>query len=321
MSTSASAISAGTIARKAELGRRRSRTAPMIPPVTEALPSRRSRERWPVSSGRMARAPEADPGTRPTLLDTLAVTGAYPRASSTGKVISVPEPTTVLIVPAASPAASTRRASGSVIRRAGCHARPQGALRYDQLWPISVPNPGTIPPLVNPSKGPDLARPLHPRPPARRHAARRGRRIGAGHEHRHARRLNDHDADRDHADDVDARGVARVVRGRRDRVERQRAVGRVAARGLGAVQPRVHGRRPAAAHRARPRPGRWRHGAARARAPQLQPGSVITEPARHRGRRASTSRRIWRAVLVAGLVAGTLLVLDGLLTILWQEPV
>jgi sortase A len=48
---------------------------------------------------------------------------------------------------------------------------------------------------------------------------------------------------------------------------------------------------------------------------------VITEPASHRGRRASALRRIWRGLLVAGLVAGALLVIDGLLTILWQEPV
>ena len=43
------------------------------------------------------------------MLDTLAVTGGRPMASSTGKVISVPEPTTVLIVPAATPATKTTR--------------------------------------------------------------------------------------------------------------------------------------------------------------------------------------------------------------------
>jgi hypothetical protein len=41
---------------------------------------------------------------------TFASTGGYPKASSVGKVISVPEPTTVLIVPAASPAAKMARA-------------------------------------------------------------------------------------------------------------------------------------------------------------------------------------------------------------------
>lgn len=41
------------------------------------------------------------------MLDTLAVTGGSPVASSTGKVISVPEPTMVLIVPAPIPAART----------------------------------------------------------------------------------------------------------------------------------------------------------------------------------------------------------------------
>ena len=44
------------------------------------------------------------PGTSPMLLETLAVTGGTPKASSVGNVIKVPEPTTVLIVPAATPA-------------------------------------------------------------------------------------------------------------------------------------------------------------------------------------------------------------------------
>ena len=38
-----------------------------------------------------------------------AVTGGYPRASSTGKVIRLPEPTIVLMVPAAIPAAKIAR--------------------------------------------------------------------------------------------------------------------------------------------------------------------------------------------------------------------
>ena len=41
------------------------------------------------------------------LLETLATTGEYPRASRTGNVSSVPEPTTALIVPAPNPAATT----------------------------------------------------------------------------------------------------------------------------------------------------------------------------------------------------------------------
>ncbi len=40
------------------------------------------------------------------MFETLAVTGEYPNASSTGKVISVPLPTRVLIAPAAIPAAA-----------------------------------------------------------------------------------------------------------------------------------------------------------------------------------------------------------------------
>lgn len=41
------------------------------------------------------------------MLDTFAVTGGSPVASSTGKVIRVPEPTMVLMVPAPIPAAKT----------------------------------------------------------------------------------------------------------------------------------------------------------------------------------------------------------------------
>ena len=38
------------------------------------------------------------------MLDTLAVTGGTPSASRVGNVISVPDPTTVFMVPAAIPA-------------------------------------------------------------------------------------------------------------------------------------------------------------------------------------------------------------------------
>ena len=40
------------------------------------------------------------------VLETLAVTGGTPNASRVGNVISVPDPTTVLMVPAASPAST-----------------------------------------------------------------------------------------------------------------------------------------------------------------------------------------------------------------------
>ena len=55
--------------------------------------------------------PDTEPGTRPMLFDTLASNGGYPSAMSVGKVISEPEPTTVLIVPAAMPASVMRSAS------------------------------------------------------------------------------------------------------------------------------------------------------------------------------------------------------------------
>jgi hypothetical protein len=40
----------------------------------------------------------------PRLLETLARTGGYPKASRVGKVMSDPDPTTALMVPAAQPA-------------------------------------------------------------------------------------------------------------------------------------------------------------------------------------------------------------------------
>src|SRR5689334_16354128 len=51
------------------------------------------------------------------LLDALAITGWYPRVSSTGNVINVPDPTTVLIVPAHRPAIATTVASMGFIPR------------------------------------------------------------------------------------------------------------------------------------------------------------------------------------------------------------
>src|SRR5262245_17325164 len=59
--------------------------------------------------------PDRVPGTRPTLLLTLASTGGYPKPISVGNVMSVPEPTTVLIVPAAMPAPKMARASTAVV--------------------------------------------------------------------------------------------------------------------------------------------------------------------------------------------------------------
>src|SRR5829696_7908561 len=66
------------------------------------------------------------PGTRPTVLLTLAVTGGTPNANRVGNVINVPDPTTVLMVPAATPARAISRASIQVTREspAGC---PRGA--------------------------------------------------------------------------------------------------------------------------------------------------------------------------------------------------
>ncbi|SLI10692.1 Uncharacterised protein [Mycobacteroides abscessus subsp. abscessus] len=49
------------------------------------------------------------------VLDTFAVTGGSPKASRTGKVMRVPDPTTVLMPPAATPAPRIARCSSQVI--------------------------------------------------------------------------------------------------------------------------------------------------------------------------------------------------------------
>ncbi len=67
--------------------------------------------RCPTNSGRLASAPDNEPGARPMLFDTLASTGGTPRASRMGKVIKVPEPTMTLMNPAAPPASATSSSS------------------------------------------------------------------------------------------------------------------------------------------------------------------------------------------------------------------
>src|SRR5262249_51796126 len=86
---------------------------PISAPITDIVPSRTERRRWPPSSERYPSVPDSPPGTSPIVFDTLACTGAYPNASSTGNVINVPLPTTVLTVPAPNPAAAIAMASGT----------------------------------------------------------------------------------------------------------------------------------------------------------------------------------------------------------------
>src|SRR3954447_9647806 len=69
-------------------------------------------------------APVRLPGTSPRELETVAVTGGSPTASSTGKVTRVPEPTTALMEPAARPARATATISHPVMPASprGCHS-------------------------------------------------------------------------------------------------------------------------------------------------------------------------------------------------------
>ena len=85
-----------------------------MPPIAaknDATAYRASRRPWPASSLRYPTAPVMLPVTRPIALDVVAVTGGYPSATRTGKVTSVPEPTTALISPAHTPARAMIAAS------------------------------------------------------------------------------------------------------------------------------------------------------------------------------------------------------------------
>src|SRR4051812_40529165 len=82
--------------------------------------------------------PETDPGTRPMVFETFAVTGGTPKARRVGNVISVPDPTTVLMVPAATPARPMATASsGDTPRRLRADYGAGGA-----GGGASVPEPG-----------------------------------------------------------------------------------------------------------------------------------------------------------------------------------
>jgi len=63
----------------------------------------------PVTDGAAHRS-----GDEPMVLETLATSGRYPRASNVGKVMIDPAPTIVLIVPAARPAPAMARSASAL---------------------------------------------------------------------------------------------------------------------------------------------------------------------------------------------------------------
>ena len=100
-------MSTGTIAWKALAGRVSSRIAPMIPPIADATPSSSDAVALALEFAPVAVCADERAGNRPTVFETFAVTGGMPTPISTGNETSVPDPTTVLIVPAQMPAART----------------------------------------------------------------------------------------------------------------------------------------------------------------------------------------------------------------------
>src|SRR6185312_5574714 len=135
-SASASTISTGATTAKTDAGRCSSRYAPVMPPSIDAGMSRTRLCFIPRSSRRYPHVPEMPPAIRPMALLTTAMTGATPRAIRMGKVTSVPEPTTVLMVPAQRPPSRMKRDSsaftyGEVLRRlvaCRCRVPARGAL-------------------------------------------------------------------------------------------------------------------------------------------------------------------------------------------------
>ena len=113
------------------------------------------------------------PGTSPMVLDTLAVTGGTPNASRVGNVINVPDPTTVLMVPAATPARAISTASSGLTPR-GLPARRSGRAAR------AAPTTGRARGLAALRRGDALPRPpcwspaAPPRPAAAAAAARSG---------------------------------------------------------------------------------------------------------------------------------------------------
>src|SRR5690625_6433634 len=82
----------------------------MSPPTSEPQVSFFAMVPASLSSRRYPQVPEKPAATKPMAFDIWAVTGGNPTDTSTGKVTSVPEPTTELMVPAQNPANRTKSA-------------------------------------------------------------------------------------------------------------------------------------------------------------------------------------------------------------------
>ena len=170
-STQPMPIRTGTMVSKAADGSHSSSNAPAMPPRSEAVPNQSTRRRSPVSSRPVAHAPESEPGVSPTVLEMLAITGGTPSASRVGKVIKVPEPTTVLINPAAAPATSSATRSSQVTGsgsagspahtgRSGWPRRGTARVCRTLLEALDAPvlGPPELPPEPNAARLPPLRR-------------------------------------------------------------------------------------------------------------------------------------------------------------------
>jgi len=111
-------IRMGTIRSNAAAGRTSRRAAPVTPPSAAATSNGLARVRCPASSRRYPTAPLIVPGTNPTVFETFAMSGGYPRSSKVGKVTSDPAPTIAFTVPAKMPTAMMTTAPSGSSKRA-----------------------------------------------------------------------------------------------------------------------------------------------------------------------------------------------------------
>ena len=122
-STQPSTISTGTIASNADDGSRAAAAHPRCRRAANRCRAGAAGSAGPRARGGSRSRPDSDPGTSPIVFDTLAVTGGMPNASRVGNVISVPDPTTVLMVPAATPASRMATISRGLTGAAGASPR------------------------------------------------------------------------------------------------------------------------------------------------------------------------------------------------------
>jgi len=97
-------MSQGTTRAKVRLPTHKTSSAPSAPPTSDGSAIHRSSSRSPATSPRKPQKAPAPPGMSAIVLVALAATGETPKASSDGKVTSVPPPASAFMPPASAAA-------------------------------------------------------------------------------------------------------------------------------------------------------------------------------------------------------------------------